>query len=382
MKQNPYYAIEIINGVPYLLPFGQSIAEMKHGFKLNETGVFLWEHLEEAESEEHLLDMLLNDSGLTIDDDQIISSDLYGFLEILKNAGVIVSEKEYECHEATSISIAGIKLTFYCKKEYIPKQFDHFIAIDDETSDLAIVIETGKGGLVSGETILIHNNELNVYEGKAVWHLEFPAFDNINGVVIDKRFHKALINIRFEEDLAILRKNLFHVVRHIFLLKAQSLGLFAIHSASILYRGKAFLFSGPSGTGKTTHTRLWKDLFGVKDINGDLNLVSDEGRVFGTPWCGTSEIFTNKNYILGGLIFLKQAKKDTVKLLEDDEKVLRIVKRIVSPIYTKEQLEENIFFAVNISKRIPAWRLYCTKNDSAAELMKDTIDGFLNRSIV
>lgn len=264
----------------------------------------------------------------------------------------------------------------------IPKQLEPFYVSSAEHVDLSIRIVSGKGGMEQGETILLHNNELNVYEGESRWHLEFPPFDNVTGVYIDKDLRHAEIRIRYEEERIPLRENLFHVLRHMFLLKAQSLGLFAIHSASILYRGKAYLFSGPSGTGKSTHTALWHEAFGTEYLNGDLNLLSDEGIVYGIPWCGTSELFTVKEYPLGGIVFLKQAKDDRVEVLEGDQKSLRIAQRLISPTYNKEQLEENLGFSVRLGAQIPCWRLFCTKNVSAAELMKNTIDRYWNRSFL
>lgn len=85
-------------------------------------------------------------------------------------------------------------------------------------------------------------------------------------------------------------------------------GLFAIHSASILYREKGMaFFPGHSGMGKSTHTGLWHQLLGTPFLNGDLNLLGiHENRimVYGIPWCGTSGIYTIKTYELGGIVLL------------------------------------------------------------------------------
>ena len=61
-----------------------------------------------------------------------------------------------------------------------------------------------------------------------------------------------------------------------FLFAAQKHGKFAIHSASILYKEKAWLFSGHSGMGKSTHTQMWHDLLQTPYLNGDLNLLAME----------------------------------------------------------------------------------------------------------
>ena len=90
-----------------------------------------------------------------------------------------------------------------------------------------------------------------------------------------------------------------------------------------LYRGRAFLVSGSSGTGKSTHSALWHDLYQTPLLNGDLNLLGIRDNIpyaYGLPWCGTSGICTPKDYPLGGIIFLKQAAIDQVQSLQPDEK--------------------------------------------------------------
>ena len=381
MKRNPYYTLEMINGVPYLLPFGQNIADHKPSFQLNDTGVFLWNRLSEAETEQQLLELLLMDEVMNETERAEARTDLSEFIHTLISAGVIMEEPQPHGLNYAVVSIAGIKLGFCGMEGMMPKAFEPFQVFEKTECDLNFTIVPGKGGLNCGETVLLHNRELNVFKAEDHWHLEFPSFDNIASVMIDKQLRHAVIYVRYEQERALLKENLFHVIRHLFLLKAQSCGLFAMHSASILYRGRAYLFSGPSGTGKSTHTSFWRQAFGTEDLNGDLNLLSADGQVYGIPWCGTSGIFTVKQVPLGGIIFLKQAKEDRVELLEADRSSMRIAQRLISPSYVKEQLQANVEFAVNLGKRIPCWRLQCTKNVSAASLMKETIDRYLNRSL-
>lgn len=173
-------------------------------------------------------------------------------------------------------------------------------------------------------------------------------------------------------------ENLFHTIRLFFLFTAQRNGLFAIHSASVLYQGKAWLFSGHSGMGKSTHTALWHELFDTPYLNGDLNLLGlkeDHIIVYGIPWCGTSGIFTAEAYELGGIVLLgRDLQTDYLEELNPSEKVLRVMQRMISPAWTERQLSENLFFAGEIADRVPVLHLLCTKNASAACVMKNAID--------
>lgn len=166
-------------------------------------------------------------------------------------------------------------------------------------------------------------------------------------------------------------------MRFAFLVAAQNKDLFVVHSASILYRDKAWLFSGSSGTGKSTHTALWHELCNTPFINGDLNMIGiKDGKalVYGLPWCGTSGIYTNEEYELGGIIFLKQNSKDIVQYPTKAESVIMLLQRIITPLWTSEMLEKSVDLAKSFVQLTDIFKLYCTKNISAAEVMKEAID--------
>ena len=69
---------------------------------------------------------------------------------------------------------------------------------------------------------------------------------------------------------------------------------FYLHSSAVALDNKAYLFSGPCGMGKSTHTRLWQKVFGeaAKVFNDDkpaLRRLADRWYAYGTPWCGKND---------------------------------------------------------------------------------------------
>ena len=196
-----------------------------------------------------------------------------------------------------------------------------------------------------------------------------------------------------EWDKEKAKEELFHAIRHFFLFFAQRQGFFAIHSASILYRDQVWIFSGHSGMGKSTHTNLWKEQFGTEIINGDLNLIGwnigkqdssgqnvnklgSKGHpiVYGMPWCGTSGIASTKSYPLGGIVLLGRSDNDHFELLTNDQKIVRVMQRMISPVWKEEMLNQNLTCAEKLAKQIPIFYFLCTKEPSAAGRMKDAID--------
>ena len=87
-------------------------------------------------------------------------------------------------------------------------------------------------------------------------------------------------------------------------------GRFFLHASAVVYEGAAYLFSAPSGTGKSTHTALWRELFPNSYIlNDDKPVIWPEKEritVWGTPFSGRTDLQVNRGVPLKGICFLKQ----------------------------------------------------------------------------
>lgn len=225
--------------------------------------------------------------------------------------------------------------------------------------------------------VLINHPELTVFEEDETYAIYFHDTPSIYLMRCSK--DGAMVQVYCDEkkdEEALL--HLFHAIRMPFLLYAAKKGYIMLHSASILYNGKAWLFSGQSGTGKSTHTNLWNKLWDTPLINGDLNLIratADNGQffIYGTPWCGTSEICDNEVHELGGIVFLKQAPSNYCKELSPDERRLNIFQRLITPMWTEEMLDNVLAMIDNIADVIFIRRLFCTPEDEAAQVMRDEI---------
>ena len=88
-------------------------------------------------------------------------------------------------------------------------------------------------------------------------------------------------------------------------------GRIALHGSCICKDGRAFLFLGESGTGKSTHTRLWREnIAGAILLNDDSPIVAvgeDGVYVYGSPWSGKTPCYRQERYPLGGIVRLSQA---------------------------------------------------------------------------
>ena len=383
MKQTDGYLLETIAGVPYLLPYGQNIADLKRGVQLNDTGVFLWNSLAQEIAPETLLHNFCSYFEGSPEDLPFFKEDMETFLSVLNAHGMITGyaapvQQEPLCKV---LRIGELYVALHGKKTLFSDKFDAFESglPADRQPDLTIQIHDHFPLSKKNGTLLLRNQDLYVIDAGDSYTLLFPSMVDVYEGHLTKDGTQADIYCSpFRNEQLV--EDLFHALRLFYLYRAQKSGIFALHSASIYYREKAWLFSGPSGTGKSTHTNLWHKLYDTPLINGDLNLLSfKDGTpvVYGLPWCGTSEIFDIKTYPLGGIVLLQQAPENHIESLELHEKSLLVSQRLISPSWTKEQLHTNLHFTENLSSEIYVARLCCNMRNAAAATMKEAIDDYL-----
>lgn len=375
MRQARGYTLKKICNVPYLLPYGQKIAEFRRGVRINETGVFLWNNMASPISRDALFARFVTHFDASGADLPMLSRDFSTFLDALTSLGMIDTTEE------RWFLIGGISLCITGDPALLSDDFSAF-QIDpalNQTAGLSITLSptnAAPDALFSGNPI-ITTADLVLRENTDSYRFDFKTMDTLLGAMLTRDGKNAVLSYKDTQHAALLKEQIFHAIRFLFLYRAELSGIYAIHSASILYQGKAWLFSGPSGTGKSTHTALWKKLYDTPVLNGDLNLlaISDEKPVVhGLPWCGTSGISSIKSYPLGGIIFLCQSNNDQVLPLSPDEAALHTLHRLISPIWDEGQLTQCLAFCETLSSLCYTAKLCCTKNDSAAQTMKLAID--------
>lgn len=155
-------------------------------------------------------------------------------------------------------------------------------------------------------------------------------------------------------------------------------GRILLHASVLSYDGKGYAFLGRSGTGKSTHTRLWlKHLEGVKIINGDKPILrkTENGFVaYGTPWRGKEFWGENTFAPLCGLCFLEQAKENSISRLSPSETVKRLMMQILLPS-DEEKATATLELADELIQNVPAYLLRCDISETAVKTSFETLTG-------
>ena len=151
-----------------------------------------------------------------------------------------------------------------------------------------------------------------------------------------------------------------------------------LHSSAVELDGKAYLFSGPCGIGKSTHTRLWQQLFSdaAQVFNDDkpaLRRLDGSWFAYGTPWCGKDGINQNKKVPLAGICFLRRGRENEIRRLNCLEATARILSQTMRRFKDVERLDLLLSHIEKLVKEIPVYELYCLPTTDAAMLSSKTM---------
>lgn len=382
MKNNPIFSLHTIAGTAYLLPHGQGIADHRRGIRLNKTGVFLWKMLHHIHDEQELLACFADYCDASESELPLLKQDLTDFLNRLFSLGILLDDHPVKSHplptadDSLFLQIGPLCIHLIGPAESFAEELLAFRTDKTACADLTIVLRNTLPLSEEPMLPLIQNPELCVFETTDRYVLKFPQMPQITGATLSKSgtnavvFYNPPVCKSFSADL-------FHVIRFLYVYTAQKHGCFVLHSASVIYNKSAWLFSGQSGMGKSTHTNLWKELYHVPIFNGDLNLIAIRDNlpvIYGLPWCGTSGISHTGVCPLGGIVLLRQSTQDTCIELPGDQKILLTAQRLISPAWDVHMLRCNLDFMSVLAEKIRICMLQCTKNHSAAETVKQWID--------
>ena len=151
-------------------------------------------------------------------------------------------------------------------------------------------------------------------------------------------------------------------------------GMLLFHASAVVHQGKAYLFLGKSGTGKSTHSRLWlRHIQGCGLLNDDNPLVEvdKEGQqviAYGSPWSGKTPCYRRECYPLGGLVRLEQAPVNQVKHLEKLAAFAAVMPSC-SMLRPEVGVADNVMQTIHrLVRRVPVCYLRCLPNGEAAWL--------------
>lgn len=154
-------------------------------------------------------------------------------------------------------------------------------------------------------------------------------------------------------------------------------GALVLHGVILEWKGKGILLTAPSGTGKTTHARLWRDCENALIINGDRALIRREGSrwyAYGMPWSGSSGECINRKVPLCAIVCLKQWHANKAEQLEPVRAIEFVLPRLIAPKWHPVYAAAAVDLALHCLEEVPCFALLCRPDADAVCVLKHVLD--------
>lgn len=150
------------------------------------------------------------------------------------------------------------------------------------------------------------------------------------------------------------------------------------HSSAVMYKGRAYIFLGKSGTGKSTHSRMWlKALEDVELMNDDHPVIrlDRDGNpvVYGTPWSGKTHCYKNVQAPLGGIIRISRAPYNKPNRLSPIHGYASLMTSCSGMTWEKDLADGKDRALQGIVSRTPCWVMECLPDEDAARICSQAV---------
>ena len=149
-----------------------------------------------------------------------------------------------------------------------------------------------------------------------------------------------------------------------------------LHSSLVSYKGRAILFSGPSGMGKSTQADLWKQTFGAEILNGDRSVIfpTEEGfHAGGSPWCGSSGIYRREHIPIEAIVLLRQGKENKIFPAEPKIAFREIYSQCIVHDWDMHYVDRLCDLIQELVRQVPVYILSCLPDPSAPILTEKIV---------
>lgn len=148
-----------------------------------------------------------------------------------------------------------------------------------------------------------------------------------------------------------------------------------MHGSTVAVDGQAYLFTAPCGTGKSTHTRLWREVFGdravmVNDDKPFLRIADGQVLAYGSPWSGKHGLANNVCFPLKGICVLRRGADNVIRQTEIGQ-FDNFLLRQIQP----ERDEWVTGLLSRLMELVPVWELACNRERDAALISHSAMSG-------
>lgn len=277
-----------------------------------------------------------------------------------------------------TIRFADISITFrFPSKVSLPKEFKEFYV--EERTDADVEYEI----CLLDKPLSLPKTPVSYYAGMQVYLTEEGTLRNFTPITEKDGCQVASLLRNNQKhtlyypvskwDYYSQELHLIHLIGiEEVLIKYQAL---LLHSSVVKLGDDIVLFSGPSGIGKSTQAKLWETHLGAKVVNGDRCVIRKKENTFwgsGSPWCGTSRIYSKEQAPIKGIFILKQASANSIRRLGIEAFKALYPQCIVNP-WDQSFMEQLTELLTGLLETVPVYELACRPDQEAVELAYQTL---------
>ncbi len=188
-------------------------------------------------------------------------------------------------------------------------------------------------------------------------------------VEFEKKIAEKPVAEKYYETTAILR----YICKKI----VSNYNGFFLHCSCLEYEDEAYIFTAKSGTGKSTHARLWREVFAdkVTMINDDkpiIRYIDNKFYIYGTPWNGKHHLSNNIKSEIKAIYYLYQGEENKATKSDPVSSVTKILSQTVLPD-DKESMLHLLDMVEKLVSTTPVLDLHCTISHDAVHTALDSL---------
>lgn len=234
-------------------------------------------------------------------------------------------------------------------------------------------------------------NELKKIAHFSISDLEYSMFERANRSVvftirdcdrtpmtiidISPDFASAKIVVMPKDDLYV--RVLSNAIMIAYTFATSGLNTLTIHSSTVRYQGRAYMFLGKSGTGKSTHSQAWlrnfPDVELMNDDNPIIRLDDNGATAYGSPWSGKTPCYKQTSAPIGALVGLVQAKHNRIEKLDCVKGFVHLFSSVSTLICHSKAYDSILNTTLRLAERVPVYELENRPDDAAAQLCNSTV---------
>ena len=261
-------------------------------------------------------------------------------------------------------------------------RIDPFLVIPDENA--GVVTVCGREGKHPEKSRLLRRAPLGFFEGRVTagedGTLYFQLVRRAGGKVCftfsaAPDLHEVCL---LEDYTASCRDIPFEYLGQIIPHAGVRFGQIAFHGVLMEYEGRGIIISAPSGTGKTTHARMWREQRNALIINGDRTVCAKTDGVwtgYGIPWSGTSGEQINRSVPVSAMVVLERGdRNEAVRVTDPLEAFFAVLPHMQYPSWDKELSNRAMDLLEDFLQTVSVIRLRCLPEPEAVNVLARVLD--------